>query len=84
MLVPPPEAERIEQLQGELVELERSYQDLEGAVASARRIGAAIGIVMTIMKVTEADAFSMLVRISQRQNRKLRLVADDIVLTGDF
>ena len=43
-----------------------------------------IGIVMAISKVTEDDAFAVLAKISQRQNRKLRMVADDVVLTGTF
>lgn len=78
------DAQLIACLQDALAESERAFDNLQGAVASSRRIGAAIGIVMSAMKVTEDDAFAVLSKISQRQNRKLRLVADDIVLTGTF
>ncbi|WP_375488500.1 ANTAR domain-containing protein [uncultured Jatrophihabitans sp.] len=78
------EREIIANLQDRLIQSEMAYAHLEGAIASSRRIGAAIGIVMAVSKVTEEAALGVLKTISQRQNRKLRLVADDIVLTGTF
>lgn len=74
----------IADLQDRVIERDLAFTHLEGAIASSRRIGAAIGIIMSALRNTEDEAFSLLVRISQRQNRKLRLVADDIVLTGTF
>ena len=71
-------------LQDEVANGELGIEHLEAALGSCRRIGAAIGIVMTVMKVTEDEAFGVISKISQRQNRKLRLIADDIVLTGAF
>lgn len=56
---------------------------LEEALRSSRRIGAAIGIVMANRRVSEDVAFEMLSRASQDGNRKLRLVAEDIVHSGD-
>lgn len=56
---------------------------LEAALRSSRKIGAALGIVMATQKVSEAIAFGMLISASQQTNRKLRVVAEEILLTGD-
>jgi hypothetical protein len=56
--------------------------NLEVALNSARRIGAALGILMSSYKVTEEQAFATLRIASQHTNRKLRDVADDVVFTG--
>lgn len=58
--------------------------NLEAALASARRIGAAIGIVMSVHKVTEDQAFNILRRTSETTHRKMRDVADDVLLTGSI
>lgn len=55
---------------------------LEQAVASNRAIGMAIGILMAIRRVSQQDAFDLLRETSQRSNRKLREIADEVVLTG--
>ena len=76
----------IEELQADGVlaaEHARQVEQLGRALASSRRIGAAIGIVMHAVKVDELHAFAVLVRASQNQNRKLRDIADDLVATGD-
>ena len=52
------------------------------ALRSSRLIGAAIGIVMASWKVSEVTAFEMLRVASQRANRKLRILADEVVQTG--
>jgi ANTAR domain len=57
--------------------------NLEAALVSARRIGAAVGIVMASRKVTEDQAFTILRRAGGATNRKLRVVADDVLLTGE-
>ena len=69
-------------LRDEVANGELGIEHLEAALGSCRRIGAAIGIVMHATKVTEDEAFAVISAISQRRNRKLRVVADDIVLTG--
>lgn len=58
--------------------------NLEEALRSARLIGAAMGVVMADRKVTEADAFLILKRASQRANLKLRVLAEDVVRSGDL
>jgi AmiR/NasT family two-component response regulator len=57
---------------------------LEEALRTARLIGAAMGVVMADRKVTEADAFLILKRASQRANLKLRVLAEDVVRSGDL
>ena len=57
---------------------------LEQAVASNRSIGMAIGILMAIRRVSQEEAFTLLRTASQRSNRKLRAIADDVVLTGEL
>ncbi len=56
---------------------------LHEALRTSRKIGAAIGIIMANRRLDELDAFGILTRASQKGNRKLRLVADDVVYTGD-
>lgn len=52
------------------------------ALDSSRRIGAAIGIVMAIHRYTYEQAFETLRVASQKTHRKLRDVAEEIVITG--
>lgn len=56
--------------------------NLETALASSRRIGAAIGVLMAHHKVTEDEAFGLLRTSSQHLHRKLRDVALEVVETG--
>jgi hypothetical protein len=58
-------------------------EQLQEALHTSRRIGAAVGIVMANRKVTEAAGFLILKKASQNSNRKLRVVADEVVETGD-
>ena len=58
--------------------------NLEKALASNRRIGAAIGILMCRHSITEDEAFLRLRTASQHNNRKLREVADDVMLTSQL
>lgn len=55
---------------------------LEKAVQSNRRIGMALGILMTTRGLTEANAFHGLVQASQQLNRKLAAIAEDVIYTG--
>ena len=58
-------------------------EQLEEALRSSRKIGAAIGIIMANRRVTETGAFAILVSASQNTNCKLRLIAEEVVETGD-
>lgn len=62
---------------------ERARADnLVVALESSRRIGAAVGIVMAASRCTYEQAFETIRRASQHTHRKLRDVADEIILTG--
>jgi hypothetical protein len=56
---------------------------LQEALRSSRLIGAAIGIIMATRKVSQVEAFAMLSRGSQNTNRKVLVLADEVVSTGD-
>ena len=56
---------------------------LERALLTSRRIGAAVGIVMAGRDISEDAAFAILARASQAENRKLRDIADDLVRTRE-
>lgn len=56
--------------------------NLRIALRGSRRIGAALGILMSRHTISEDEAFRRVKSASQHTNRKLREVADDIVLTG--
>lgn len=56
---------------------------LEEALRSSRTIGAAMGIIMAARSLTEQEAFDVLKKASSLENRKLRHVAEELVLTGD-
>jgi predicted RNase H-like nuclease (RuvC/YqgF family) len=62
---------------------EKHAENLQVALHSSRRIGAAIGIIMANRNVTETNAFLMLSKASQNANRKVHILADEIVDTGD-
>jgi AmiR/NasT family two-component response regulator len=55
---------------------------LRTALATNRRIGMAIGILMALRKIGEEEAFELLRRTSSHRNVKLRLVAEDVIRTG--
>ncbi|MCW2523015.1 MAG: response regulator receiver and domain protein [Frankiales bacterium] len=56
--------------------------NLQVALASNRRIGISIGILMSSYRCTEEQAFDMLRAVSQSHHHKLREVAEDVILTG--
>ena len=58
--------------------------NLEEALRTSRRIGAAVGIIMAHREVGEADAFELLRKASMDTNRKVCALADEIVHTGDL
>jgi DNA-directed RNA polymerase sigma subunit (sigma70/sigma32) len=71
-------------LEAELTRAREKIDNLEVALRTSRRIGQAIGIIMERMRVTEDQAFELLRRISQNRHRKLRDIADHVVLTGEI
>ncbi|WP_432521792.1 GAF and ANTAR domain-containing protein [Kineococcus sp. SYSU DK006] len=58
--------------------------DLRVAVASRDVIGQAKGILMERHRITADQAFTLLSRVSQESNRKLRDVADELAATGQL
>ncbi len=56
--------------------------NLENALSTSRQIGAAIGILMNVHKITADQAFELLRESSQRLNRKLHDIAYDVTQTG--
>jgi tetrahydromethanopterin S-methyltransferase subunit F len=56
--------------------------NLQRALASNRRIGMAMGVLMASHKLTENDAFTLLRIASQNTNRKLTDIAEDVITTG--
>lgn len=63
---------------------DRKAENLEIALQSSREIGIAIGILVERYKITTDQAFDMMRVASQHTHRKLRAVAADLVLTGEF
>lgn len=60
-------------------DLQREVLHLRRALASNRRIGAAVGIVMHQLQVDYDDAFARLRRESQNTNTPLAQVAESVV-----
>ncbi|MGH8861485.1 MAG: ANTAR domain-containing protein [Jatrophihabitantaceae bacterium] len=56
--------------------------NLEIALATNRRIGMAIGVLMTTRQLTDAAAVELLRTASQHRGRKLRDLAEEVLLTG--
>ncbi len=64
------------------VSAEEKVRNLQTALTSNRRIGMAIGIVMNECRLQDEQAFQMLRAASQHTHRKLRDVAEEVILTG--
>jgi GAF domain-containing protein len=59
-------------------------EQLQTAIGTRTMIGTAIGILMERYSLSQASAFDYLVRRSSTENRKLRLVASDIVHAAEL
>ncbi len=59
-------------------------EQLEQALRTSRTIGAAIGIIMASRSASQDEAFALLRSASQRSNRKLRDLADEVVQAGSL
>jgi transcriptional regulator with GAF, ATPase, and Fis domain len=62
----------------------RKVQQLQHGLVTRDLIGQAKGILMERFKITSAQAFTVLVRVSQHSNRKLRDVAEELANTGQL
>lgn len=62
-----------------LAQCEAMVQQLQSALASNRRIGAAVGVVMASLDVDYDVAFAAVVRLSQNSNRRVADVAEVIL-----
>ncbi|MDQ2838699.1 MAG: ANTAR domain-containing protein [Actinomycetota bacterium] len=71
--------ERLEEVARHAVD---QVASLQAALMSNRQIGTALGILMTIHKITDTAAFALMRTASQHTHRKLRDIADDVVATG--
>ena len=76
---------------GELSEtraaLDRVTQQVEAlkrALVTSRQIGMAVGILMERHRLTTDQAFGFLRDLSQRENVKLRDIAEQIIYTGEY
>ncbi|WP_323095350.1 ANTAR domain-containing protein [Intrasporangium sp. YIM S08009] len=76
--------ELLVEIRNEGLLLEGENRSLHEALQTARAIGAAVGIVMALRQVKEVEAFGVLRVASQAQNRKLRVIAEEIVIAGDL
>ena len=57
---------------------------LRRALDHSRDIGAAVGVLMSMRMVPRDEAFGLLRRASQDQNRKLHELALDVLSTGEL
>lgn len=78
----PEPTEEVELLRKQLREETDRAENLMRALENARMIGTAMGIVLERQRVTSADAFEVLRRVSMNRNRKLHDVAREVVDTG--
>ena len=62
----------------------RNEQGLRGALDNRDLIGQAKGILMERYKITDQEAFELLVRASQHSNVKLRDVAEALAVSGEL
>jgi DNA-binding response OmpR family regulator len=67
-----------------LAEVEDRAANLQTALTTNRQIGVAVGVLMSREKITSEQAFDLLRSLSNRTNRKLREVAEEVALTGDL
>jgi ANTAR domain len=74
----------VAELQQRVLEAESRADNLQRAMLSNRRIGMAVGILLTRCRVTEDQAFELLRRRSMHCNQKLREIAEEVILTGTF
>jgi signal transduction histidine kinase/DNA-binding response OmpR family regulator len=67
-----------------LSDAEQKADHLQTALATSRTIGVAVGVLMASHRVTSDQAFELLRLESNKTNRKLRAVAQEVVLNAEF
>ncbi|MFR9807286.1 ANTAR domain-containing protein [Pseudonocardia sp. RS010] len=72
----------LDQLQARARSAEERAADLERALATNRRIGIAIGILMCLHRLTDDQAIATLKAQSQHRNVKVRELAETVISTG--
>ncbi len=77
-----PTVEELDDLRTRAEAAESRADNLERALASNRRIGMAIGILLTRLHCSEEQAFEVLRRESMRRNVKVAQLAEQVVYTG--
>ena len=78
------DSSQLEFLARQLAAARERIGHLETALQTNRHIAMAIGILMARRGLTEDQAFTELRLVSQCRHRKLRDVAEEVVLTGDL
>lgn len=63
----------------DLAQALEQVKTLRRALESRGRVGIAIGICMERFRLQEDAAFQLLVRISQHENRKLVVIAEEVI-----
>ena len=63
----------------DLARLEQEVVNLERALASRELIGMAVGVIIARQRCTPDEAFDVLRRASQRENRRVRDIAEEMV-----
>lgn len=69
-------------LEEQLRAAEELIAQLRLALESSRDIGAAVGVIMWSRRVTREEAFDLLREASMRRNRKVRVLALEVIETG--
>jgi AmiR/NasT family two-component response regulator len=82
LIVSPSVHDTVGELRAELAIQVEKNANFEVALLTSRRIGAAIGVIMASQEVTYEQGFDRLGEASQHSHRKLRDVAEDVLLTG--
>ena len=72
----------LDQLQARIRSAEERAAGLQRALASNRRIGMAVGILMCQRRLTEDQAIALLKTHSQHCNIKVRELAETVIFTG--
>jgi len=71
-------------LRARVLTAETKAANLEIALATNRRIGIAVGILMCRLRVPEDQAFAVLRKHSQDHNVKVRDLAEEVIYTGSL
>ena len=71
-------------LQLDRLETSARAAHLERAARSGRLVGTACGVLAVRRDISPEESFALLRVVSQRSNRRLRDLADDVLLTGDL